>query len=64
MLSVWTVNVMGASLLLLAAGSHGPDEEEAGGRGKVQREDRGWTARGKASKHASVLGLMGFQATG
>lgn len=51
-------------LLLLAAASHGPVEEKAGGRGRVQREDRGWTAGGKASKYASVLGLMGFQATG
>lgn len=47
-------------LLLLSAESHGPDEEKVRGRGKVQGEDRGWTTRGKASKHVSVLGLRGF----
>lgn len=47
-------------LLLLSAESHGPDKEKVRGRGKVQGEDRGWTTRGKASKHVSVLGLRGF----
>lgn len=32
----------------------GPNEEKAGGKGKVQREGRGWRAGGQAAKHASV----------
>lgn len=55
----WIVNKMYVFAVIISSITW-PDEENARGRRKVQGEDRGWTAGGKASKHASVLGLRGL----